>query len=64
MKQMTRLSLGELEQNAKTLELQIQKLERSGWHMTPEEQSRAAELKKIRLVTKDRLDELRHRYSH
>jgi hypothetical protein len=61
MNHKARLSLGELENNAKSLDLQILKLERRGWHMTPEEQSRAAELKKLRLATKDRLDDLRHR---
>ncbi len=61
--QMARLSLGELENTARTLDLQILKLDRRGAHLTPDEHYRAAYLKKIRLATKDRLDELRDRYS-
>ena len=63
MKQMTRLSLGELVDTARTLDLQILKLDRRGVHATPEDLHRAAELKKIRLQTKDRLRELSYRYS-
>lgn len=63
MKQMTRLSLGELENTARTLDLQILKLDRRGAHATPDEHYRAVELKKLRLAAKDRLAELNHRYS-
>jgi hypothetical protein len=58
MKQMTRLSLGDLVTTARTLDLQILKLDRRGAHLTPEEHIRAVELKKLRLQAKDRLDEL------
>ena len=60
MKEMTRLSLGELELNARVLDNQINKLDRRGAHQTPEEHWRVTELKKVRLLTKERLDELRH----
>jgi hypothetical protein len=63
MKQMTRLSLGELVTTARTLDLQILKLDRRGARATPEDLLRAAELKKMRLQAKDRLSELNHRYS-
>jgi len=63
MKNARTLSLGELENTAKTLDLQILKLDRRGAHITPQEHWRALELKKLRLATKDRLDELRHRFS-
>jgi len=63
MKQMTRLSLGELVTTARTLDLQILKLDRRGSHATPEDLLRAAELKKMRLLAKDRLSELNYRYS-
>ncbi len=62
MKQMTRLSLGELVSTTRTLDLQILKLDRRGAHATPEDLVRAAELKKIRLQAKDRLNELSHGY--
>jgi hypothetical protein len=60
---MKQLSLGELETNARVLDLQINKLDRRGWHQTPSEHLRVIELKKLRLQTKERMDELRIRRS-
>ena len=54
MKQMIRVSLGDLEAQTRTLDLQILKLDRRGAHITPFEHARATELKKLRLATKDR----------
>jgi hypothetical protein len=51
--------VGELENNARALDLQINKLDRRGAHQTPSEHFRVTELKKLRLQTKERLDELR-----
>jgi hypothetical protein len=59
MKRLARVSARELEAESRTLELQIKKLDRRGAHITPPEQQRAVELKKLRLLTKDRLSELR-----
>ena len=64
MKQMARLSFNELENTARALDLQINKLDRRGAHQTTSEHLQATELKKLRLQTKERLDELRHRYRH
>jgi hypothetical protein len=64
MKQMARLSFNELEITARALDLQINKLDRRGAHQTASEHFQATELKKLRLQTKERLDELRHRYRH
>ena len=58
MKQMVRVSLGDLEAQTRTLDLEILKLDRRGAHITPFEHLRATELKKLRLVTKDRLHDL------
>ena len=58
---MKQLSLGELENTARALDLQINKLDRRGWHQTPVEHLRVTELKKLRLQTKERMDELRFR---
>jgi hypothetical protein len=63
MKNARTVSLGELENTAKSLDLQILKLDRRGAHATPQEHWRALELKKLRLATLDRLAELKHRYS-
>ncbi len=52
---MTMTSLTDLEARHRTLDLQIKKLDRRGMHMTPHEQLRAMELKKLRLATKDEL---------
>jgi hypothetical protein len=56
---MKQTSVRELETIHRSLDLQIRKLERRGYHMTPPEQLRATELKKLRLATKDRLEGLR-----
>ena len=56
---MKQTSVRELESIHRSLDLQIRKLERRGYHMTPPEQLRATELKKLRLATKDRLSDLR-----
>jgi hypothetical protein len=61
---MKQLSLGELETSARALDLQINKLDRRGSHQTPSEHLRVTELKKLRLQTKERMDELRDRFSH
>jgi hypothetical protein len=49
----------ELEAQSRALELQIMKLDRRGAHITPPEQLRATQLKKLRLAAKDRLGALR-----
>ncbi len=56
---MKRLTVRELESTHRSLDLEIHRLERRGMHMTPQEQTRASELKKRRLVTKDMLFEAR-----
>jgi hypothetical protein len=58
---MRRSDVYELELRHRALDEQIHKLDRRGFHMTPEEQLRAAELKKRRLATKDQLFALRGR---
>jgi uncharacterized protein YdcH (DUF465 family) len=59
MKQAVRVSahvtVGELETTHRSLDRQIKKLNHRGSHMTPQERSVAAELKKLRLATKDRI---------
>ena len=55
MKQMVRVSLGDLEAQSRSLDLEILKLDRRGAHITPVEHLRATELKKLRLMTKDRV---------
>jgi hypothetical protein len=59
MKVFAHVTVGELEAESRTLEQQIRKLDRRGAHITPPEQMRATELKKLRLAAKDRLGELR-----
>lgn len=56
---MKQLSVRDLETEHRSIDKEIQRLERRGMHMTPPEQQRAAELKKRRLATKDRLIDLR-----
>jgi hypothetical protein len=56
---MKRLTVRELETTHRSLDLEIHRLERRGAHMTPLEQTRATELKKRRLVTKDMLFDAR-----
>jgi hypothetical protein len=58
---MRRSEVYELELRHRSLDAEIHKLDRRGFHMTPEEQTRAAELKKRRLATKDQLFALRGR---
>jgi hypothetical protein len=56
---MKHMDVYELELRHRTLDEQIHKLDRRGVHMTPEDRLRAAELKKRRLATKDRLFAIR-----
>jgi uncharacterized protein YdcH (DUF465 family) len=56
---MKRIDVHDLELRHRSLECAIHELERRRDHMTPEDQSRATELKKQRLVTKDQLYSLR-----
>jgi uncharacterized protein YdcH (DUF465 family) len=56
---MKHVDVYELELRHRTLDDQIHKLDRRGVHMTPEERTRAAELKKRRLATKDRIFAIR-----
>ncbi len=49
------LSASELVTQARAIEQQIHKLDRRGSHLTPNEEARAHELKKLRLVVKDRI---------
>ena len=56
---MKRVNVNELETQHRALDLEIHRLERRGMHMTPPEQTRATELKKQRLVTKDLLVDVR-----
>jgi hypothetical protein len=58
---MKRLTAPELENRSHSLDLAIHKLDRRGEHMTPQERQRSAELKKLRLATKDMIDGLRRR---
>ncbi len=52
---MKRVDVRELELRHNALDFAIHELDRSGEHMTPTERSRALELKKQRLATKDAL---------
>jgi uncharacterized protein YdcH (DUF465 family) len=56
---MKRIDVQDLELRHRSLEHAIHELERRGSHMTPEDHSRASELKKQRLATKDQLYSLR-----
>jgi hypothetical protein len=56
---MKRLDAHELERETHSLEIAIHELDRRGSHMTPEDRLRAAELKRLLLVTKDQLGALR-----
>jgi uncharacterized protein YdcH (DUF465 family) len=55
MKVFAHVTVTELEAESSRLDQQIQKLDRRGAHITPPEQMRATELKKLRLAAKDRL---------
>jgi uncharacterized protein YdcH (DUF465 family) len=59
MKVFAHVSVTELEAQSRSLDHQIQKLDRRGAHITPPEQMRATELKKLRLAAKDKLGALR-----
>jgi hypothetical protein len=52
---MKRIDVHELELRHHALDFAIHELDRRGEHMTPEDRLRAAELKRERLVTKDRI---------
>jgi hypothetical protein len=56
---MKRIDVQDLEFRNHSLEQAIHELDRRGNHMTPEDRLRAAELKRLRLVTKDQLYALR-----
>jgi uncharacterized protein YdcH (DUF465 family) len=53
------IDMRELERRHHTLDSQIHELDRRGRHMSPDDQKRAVELKKLRLATKDQLYALR-----
>jgi uncharacterized protein YdcH (DUF465 family) len=57
---MKRIDVRDLELRHNALDFAIHELDRRGSHMTPSERMRVFELKKERLLTKDRLYELRH----
>jgi hypothetical protein len=59
MNRLDRVTLSELEVQSRMLDKQIQRLERRGAHITPPELQREAELKKLRVLAKDRLSDLR-----
>jgi hypothetical protein len=59
MKVFAHATVDDLEVESRRLDQQIQKLDRRGSHITPPEQTRATELKKLRLAAKDKLGELR-----
>ena len=56
---MKRVDVRELELRHHALDFAIHELDRRGSHMTPEERDRAAQLKRERLATKDRLYAMR-----
>jgi len=58
---MKRIDIRDLELRHHTLETQIHELDRKGVHMSPYDRYRATELKKLRLVTKDKLYAMRGR---
>jgi uncharacterized protein YdcH (DUF465 family) len=58
---MKRLDVRELELRHHALDYAIHELDRRGSHQTPEERTRALELKKQRLATKDEIVALRRR---
>ena len=57
---MKRIDVRDLELRHNALDYAIHELDRRGSHMTPPERARVFELKKERLVTKDRLYQLGH----
>ena len=55
MKLSAHTTVVELENEHRILDRQIKKLNHRGSHMTPHEQFEVAQLKKLRLATKDRM---------
>ena len=55
MKLSAQVSVGDLENEHRLLDRQIKKLNHEGKHLTPLEQMKVMQLKKLRLFTKDRL---------
>ena len=55
MKLSTQVSVGDLENEHRLLDRQIKKLNHEGKRLTPLEQVKVMQLKKLRLATKDRL---------
>ncbi len=55
MKLSAQVSVGDLENEHRLLDRQIKKLNHAGKHLTPLEQVKVMQLKKLRLATKDRL---------
>jgi len=55
MKLSAQVSVGDLENEHRLLDRQIKKLNHRGKHLTPLEEMRVMQLKKLRLFTKDRL---------
>lgn len=53
------MNLRELEDQHRSLEHEIRRLERRGMHMTPPEIERSLQLKRRRVLAKDRILELR-----
>jgi uncharacterized protein YdcH (DUF465 family) len=49
------VTVTDLETEERVIDRQIKKLNHRGSHMTPPEQAEVAELKKLRLATKDRI---------
>jgi uncharacterized protein YdcH (DUF465 family) len=58
---MRRIDIRDLELRHQNLDTQIHELDRKGAHMSPVDRFRAAELKKLRLATKDQLYAMRGR---
>jgi uncharacterized protein YdcH (DUF465 family) len=55
MKLSTQVSVSDLENEHRLLNRQIMKLNHPGKHLTPLEEMKVMQLKKLRLATKDRL---------
>jgi uncharacterized protein YdcH (DUF465 family) len=62
MKRSVATTIAELEAKHRQLDFEINELDRRGYHITPGEEARAHQLKKLRLATKDRLFDLRRSY--
>lgn len=57
------ISVTDLETQHRTLDKQIRRIERRGALMTPPDQTRVAELKKVKLAVKDQLFTIKSRAS-